>query len=165
MKKYKSKRKFKQIIIDKIKRVIFSDDYDKKPISGKNPANFRQVSDRLKMPEMPYISGLEGSLFFADSMEKKPGTYSQGKVVNFSSKIGKNNFDLSSITKISDKIDIFKNYMKMNSENKTLNKTLSAFQNDLNITKSQVETLIKRSLELNLIEKISQSTYKIKFKN
>lgn len=168
------KKKFKNYIknqfenaylIKKINSVLFADDNKVGPKSDENMAKISPISDPLEGLEMPYFEGLEGSRFFLEGIEKKSGPYSKENVINIVEKIGVSKFDLSGITKISDKIEIFKNYIKENAKDKILTKSYPELQTDLNISKSQAETLIKKCLELGLLEKISRSNYKIKFKN
>jgi hypothetical protein len=168
------KKKFKKYIknqiknaylIKKINSVLFPDNMKVGSKSDKNMAKIRPISDSLDGLEMPYFDGLEGSRFFLSGIEKKSGSYSKENVINIVEKIGVKKFDLSGIIKITDKIEIFKNYIKENAKDKILTKSYPELQTELNITKSQAETLIKKCLELGLLEKISRSNYKIKFKD
>ena len=168
------KKKFKKYIknqfenaflIKKLNNVLFSDDLKVRSKSDENQAKICPISDPLDGLEMPYFEGLEGSRFFLGGIEKKSDPYRAENVIKLAEKIGVSRFDLSGITKITDKIEIFKNYIKENAKDKILTKSYPELQTDLNITKSQAETLIKKCLELGLLEKISRSNYKIKFKD
>lgn len=162
------KNQFKNaFLIKKINSVLFHDDMKVGSKSDENKAKICPISDPLDSLdglEMPHFEGLEGSRFFLGSIEKKSGPYSKENIINIVEKIGVSRFDLSGITKITDKIEIFKNYIKENAKDKILTKSYPELQTDLNISKSQAETLIKKCLELGLLEKLSRSNYKIKFK-
>lgn len=168
LKKYIKKQFENNILSKKIKYVLFADDFkvlkkkdDFQTKSGGNSA----VLDELDDLEMPVVEGLEGSRFFLATTMEKQAPYRSTNVINIVQEIGLSKFDLSGMTKMSDKINIFKNYIKDVSKNKILIKSYSELAQDLNQSKSQVETLVKRCIKLGLLEKISRGNYKIKFKD